>query len=201
MDHAVNGRVRLEHGVERCLVRYIGLVERRPAAADELDAVERDLGRVVQVVDDDDIIVVLEERERRERANVAGATVRRVPTSVKTLLTTLQVPTGSMRRRCLLLVGGGAFGDGSVWRGLAYPVTSTVPTTMVADVCLRRGLGEKRPIGFVVVVNSQILSWEKRRQWSRYKKKGRNGHKDRAAAGVPCKLPCPLCYKRPPQTE
>jgi hypothetical protein len=126
-------------------------VERGPPAADELDAVECDLGRVVQVVDDDDIVVVLEERERREGANVAGATVEKETIRSQQSdnchsqrLEWLNAPwcwRSFWRRLCLEGLKG----------GLAYPVTRTVPTTMVADVCLKEETGEKGSIGSCVV--------------------------------------------------
>ena len=44
-------------------------------AAQQLNAVQADFGRVVQAVDDDDLVAVLEEGEGCEGANVASATV------------------------------------------------------------------------------------------------------------------------------
>ena len=73
MDNAVDGRVLLEDGIERRLIRYVGLIEEGPLAAEELDAVEGYDGRVVEAVDDDDIIAVLEEGEGREGADIAGS--------------------------------------------------------------------------------------------------------------------------------
>lgn len=74
MDDAVNGRVLGEDVVEGLLVGDVDLVEVGATAAEQLDAVEGNLGRVVQAVDDDDIVAVLEEGQRRERANVARST-------------------------------------------------------------------------------------------------------------------------------
>ena len=73
MDDAVDGRVLLEDGVERRLVRYVDFIEKGPLAAEELDAVEGHDGRIVEAVDDDDVVAVLEEGERREGADVAGS--------------------------------------------------------------------------------------------------------------------------------
>ena len=73
MDDAVNVLVRLEHLVERRFVRDIEVDEVRLLAADELDAVEDLVGRVVEVVGDDHLVVVLEECEGSERPNVPGA--------------------------------------------------------------------------------------------------------------------------------
>lgn len=119
MDDAVDGRVLLEDGVERRLVRHVGLVEEGPLAAEELDAVEGHDGRVVQAVDDDHVVAVLEEGERREGADVAGSSARGV--------------SGS----------GGAVGRAWV---CAYPVTRTVPTAMAAVGVVRglRGRGGAR---------------------------------------------------------
>lgn len=67
--------MRLEDLLEGRLVGDIDLVEDGPLAAQQLDAVQADLGGVVQAVDDNHIVAVLEECERRERSNVASATV------------------------------------------------------------------------------------------------------------------------------
>ena len=75
MDNTVNVGVGLEHLVEAILHGDIELVELGLLAADELNAVDDLLGRVVQVVDDDDLVASLEESEGGERANVARSTV------------------------------------------------------------------------------------------------------------------------------
>lgn len=72
VDDAVNLGVRREDGIERGLVGYVCLMEGGALAADELNAVDGDLGRIVEVIDNNDIVAVLEESERRERTNVAG---------------------------------------------------------------------------------------------------------------------------------
>lgn len=74
MDDVVNVGVLLEHLVERGLILDVELVELWLLAADELDAVDDLLGRVVEVIDDDDLVAGLEEGKRCERANVAGTT-------------------------------------------------------------------------------------------------------------------------------
>ncbi|KAJ6444934.1 LOW QUALITY PROTEIN: putative quinone oxidoreductase [Purpureocillium lavendulum] len=74
VDDAVDGGVLGKDLVEALLVGDVDLVEGGPATAEKLDAVEGDLGRVVEAVDNDDIVAVLEEGEAREGANVAGAT-------------------------------------------------------------------------------------------------------------------------------
>jgi hypothetical protein len=71
VNDGVNGGVLGEYIVKGLLVGDVDLVELGAAAADELDAVQSDLGRVVEVVDDDDVVAVLKENQRRERANVA----------------------------------------------------------------------------------------------------------------------------------
>src|SRR5699024_3480513 len=75
VDDAVNGGVLGKDLVEAFLVGHVDLVEVWAAAAEELDAVEGNLGRVVEVVDNDDIVAMLEEGEGGEGTNVAGATV------------------------------------------------------------------------------------------------------------------------------
>ena len=71
VNDRVNGGVLGEDIVEGLLVGDVDLVEVGAAAADELDAVEGDLGGVVEVVDNDDVVAVLKENQRREGANVA----------------------------------------------------------------------------------------------------------------------------------
>lgn len=75
MDNTIDIGMRLEDFLEGRLVGDIDLVEGGPLAAQQLDAVQADLGRIVQAVDDDHIVAVLEECEGRERSNVACATV------------------------------------------------------------------------------------------------------------------------------
>jgi len=74
VDDIVNIRVLLEHLVQGLLVGDIERIVLGSLAADQLDAVQDLVGRVVEVVDDDDLVVGLEESERGERADVAGAT-------------------------------------------------------------------------------------------------------------------------------
>jgi hypothetical protein len=60
VDHIVDVWVLLEDFVQRSLICDIDLVEGRPLAADELDAVYDFLGGVVEVVDDDDLVIGFE---------------------------------------------------------------------------------------------------------------------------------------------
>lgn len=63
MDDIVNVWVFLEHLIDGGLVLDIELVELRPFAADQFDAVEDLLGGVVEAVDNDDLVVGLKEGE------------------------------------------------------------------------------------------------------------------------------------------
>lgn len=74
MNDTVNRGVLLEDLVESLLVLDVGLIELGSLAADELDAVESDLGGVVEVIDNYHFVSVLEQRQRSEGANVAGTT-------------------------------------------------------------------------------------------------------------------------------
>lgn len=74
MDDAVDLGVLLEDLVEAGLVGDVYLVELWPLAADELNAVEGHLGRVVEVIDNHHLIAILEKGKRSERADVASAT-------------------------------------------------------------------------------------------------------------------------------
>ena len=73
VNDAVDGRVLFKDAVKGRLVGDIEVHKGRPLAADELDAVEDLVGRVVQVVGHDHLVVGLEQRERREGPDVAGA--------------------------------------------------------------------------------------------------------------------------------
>lgn len=74
MDDAVDLGVCLEDLVERRLVCDICLVELGPLAADELNAVEGDLGGVVEIIYNHHLVAILEKGERGEGADVSGTT-------------------------------------------------------------------------------------------------------------------------------
>lgn len=117
MDNAVNIGMCLKDLLERRLIGDIDLVEDGPLAAQQLDAVQADLGRIVQAVDNNHIVAVLEKSEGRERSDVACATV------VENIVSTaIFIPA-------LYPAIYGLFGGR---RGrLAYPVMRTVPTAIV----------------------------------------------------------------------
>lgn len=75
MNNTVDIRMRFEDLLECWLIGDIDLVEDGPLAAQQLDAVQADLGRIVQAVDNNHIVAVLEKSEGRERSDVACATV------------------------------------------------------------------------------------------------------------------------------
>ncbi|GJC78324.1 hypothetical protein ColLi_01162 [Colletotrichum liriopes] len=66
VDDTVNLGVLLEDLIEAGLVGDVNLVEVGALAAQELNAVDGDLGRVVEAVDNDNIVAVLEQREGGE---------------------------------------------------------------------------------------------------------------------------------------
>lgn len=75
MDDAIYGRVRGEDAVELVLLGHVGLVEGRPLPADQFDAVEGDLGRIVEAVDNDDVVAILEEGQHGEGSDITRATI------------------------------------------------------------------------------------------------------------------------------
>lgn len=75
MDNTIDLGVLFEDFVECGLVRDVYLVELWSLAADELNAVEGHLGRVVEVIDNHHLVAILKQGERGEGANVASATV------------------------------------------------------------------------------------------------------------------------------
>jgi hypothetical protein len=58
--HIVNIRVLIEHLVQRNFIGDVKFIEFRPLPADEFDAVDDFLGRVVEVVNNDDLVIGLE---------------------------------------------------------------------------------------------------------------------------------------------
>jgi hypothetical protein len=75
VDDTVNIGMRLKDLLECWLIGDIDLVEDRPLAAQQLDAVQADLGRIVQAVDNNHIVAVLKKCEGREGSDIASATV------------------------------------------------------------------------------------------------------------------------------
>lgn len=74
MNDAVNLRVLGENLIDGLLVCDVELVKGRAAAANQLNAVEGDLGGVVEGVNNNDIVTVLKESKGGERTNVSGTT-------------------------------------------------------------------------------------------------------------------------------
>ena len=75
MDDAVDGGMLLEDLVYCTFLGEVGLIEDRPLSSDELNAIERDLRRVVEVVYNDDLIAMLKKSEGSEGSNVSRTTV------------------------------------------------------------------------------------------------------------------------------
>lgn len=61
MDDIVNVRMVVEHFVQSGLICDIDFVEFWALAADELNAVDNFLGRVVEIVDNNDLVICFEE--------------------------------------------------------------------------------------------------------------------------------------------
>lgn len=76
MDDTVNGGVLSKHLVQGLLVGDVDLVEVGTAASQQLDAVERDLGGVVEAIDNDDIVTSVQQGQSREGADVARSTAK-----------------------------------------------------------------------------------------------------------------------------
>lgn len=66
MDNTIDLGVLFEDLVEGGLVRDVYLVELWPFAGDELNAVEGNLGRVVEVIDNHHLVAVLKKGKRGE---------------------------------------------------------------------------------------------------------------------------------------
>ena len=74
MNDTVNLGVLHENFVEGSLVGDVHLVEGGALAAEQLDAIDSDLGRIVETIDNDDIVIIVQQREGSKRPNVAGTT-------------------------------------------------------------------------------------------------------------------------------
>jgi hypothetical protein len=115
VDDIVNVGVLGEHFVEASFVCDVAVVEGGSLAADELDAVDDFLRRVVEVVNDDDLVVCLKKCESCKGANVARTTAMSQSLLCYTILSKFELE---------LIVG--------VWRGsFTYPATNTDPTTIL----------------------------------------------------------------------
>jgi hypothetical protein len=100
VNDRIDLRVLLED-FQRSLVGHIDIVEGRAFSADELDAAQGFLGRVVEVVYYDDIVVCVEELEGCEGSDVSCSSV-----SLISFVFNCEVNSAQTR-------------------GMAYPVTST----------------------------------------------------------------------------
>lgn len=76
VDDAVDGGVLGKHLVQGLLVGDVNLVEVGSAAGQQLDAVEGDLGGVVEAVDNDDIVAGVQQGQSRKGADVARSTAK-----------------------------------------------------------------------------------------------------------------------------
>lgn len=104
MNHAVNIWVGLENLVKRSRLSDIDIIEFGPLAADELDAPDGFLRRVVEVIGYHHLVVGFEKCQCSKRTDVAS------PSTIKS--------------------GMGWQGDNS-WLERSYPVTRTEPTGIV----------------------------------------------------------------------
>ena len=132
MNDTVNLRVLHENFVEGSLVGDVHLVKGGALAGEQLDAIDSDLGRIVQTVDNDDIVIIVQQREGGKRPNVAGTTASHTVNMMPCVFSSQERVEGE---------GGGALMHGTEvqlakkkkkkkkeTRQTAYPVTSTVPT-------------------------------------------------------------------------
>jgi hypothetical protein len=66
VDDAVNGGVLVEDLVEGLLVGDVDSIEAGTTATESLDAIERNLGGVVEAIHDDNIVAVLQQGQSGE---------------------------------------------------------------------------------------------------------------------------------------
>src|SRR5580700_2639692 len=120
MDHAVNIWMRLEDFLQISFLSDVHLMKFWPFAAYKLDAVERDLEGVVQIVNNHDFVAVFEEGQRGERSNITRPTKKKKPIVSLVWMTILvhrarpYLQSQIEKRYCA-----------------TYPVIRTVPTVML----------------------------------------------------------------------
>lgn len=76
MDHAVDIGMRLKDLIQCRFIGNIGLVEGRSLSREELDTVDSNFGRVVQVIYDDDLIAMVEKGESSEGPDISRTTTQ-----------------------------------------------------------------------------------------------------------------------------
>lgn len=74
MNDTIDIRMSLEDLFDSWLICYVDLVELGSLAAQQLNAIQADFGRIVQTVNDDDFITMLKKGERGEGSNVSCTT-------------------------------------------------------------------------------------------------------------------------------
>ncbi len=77
MDNTVDIWMSRENFVQCGLVRHIHFVEFGSLAAEDLNAIEGNLGGIVKAVDNHHLVAMFEEGEGRERPDVSSASGRR----------------------------------------------------------------------------------------------------------------------------
>lgn len=127
MDDAVNGRVGGKDLVYILFYSQVDLMKGRALAANQLDTIESDFGRVVEVVDDDNVIASFKKGQRCERADVAGATIP-ITMLADPLDESCSVRADKQTMLQLLCKGER---EGKAKTFVAYPVTRIVPTGIV----------------------------------------------------------------------
>ncbi len=75
MNDAIDVWMRIEDFVDGSLIPHVDIMKLRAFSADQFNAIERFLGRVVEIVEDYDVVVGLEQGKGSKGTNVAGPTV------------------------------------------------------------------------------------------------------------------------------
>ena len=92
MNDAVDVRVCLEDIVKSSLVHNVKLEELWSLSANEFNAIDNFLGRIVEIVRENDFVVCFQKSESGERANVAGTAVLATSTCCMGVECTMRAP-------------------------------------------------------------------------------------------------------------
>jgi hypothetical protein len=153
VDDTVDIWMRGEDLVQFVLICDVDLVEYWSLAAEKLDAVQGDFGRVVKGIDNDYFVAMLQEGETREGANVAGASaidVSSVHSSANASRHGGVAPNTPTGVACMFTFGS--------YSG-TYPVINTVPTAIIENV---QGLANECEECWCVLLDTKRINSRRR---------------------------------------
>jgi hypothetical protein len=114
-----------KHLLKSSFISDVDVIEVRPLAANKLNAIQRDLGGVGEIINNNYFVAVFEKSERGEGSNISSPTKEK-PVSASFLI--IAAPCG----RIEIFQARRPIGQRQEHRAAAaYPVIKTVPTDMI----------------------------------------------------------------------